>query len=159
MRSFNRMNKIIEIASTFSYPVEDRVRALRELSKYPYQEVIAAAVKCSIVDDSFDVRRAAVETLRRIDPKAAFDKYLKNLGHKSPEVLERAIHALGQLAYSPQQTVVELLNFVDHPDERVRGAAKKIVAKLAGSRLSAESPRHRGRTPHLQVVGHPSAYI
>ena len=153
------LNKTIEIAGTFTYSDEARVKAIEELSEYPVREVFNVITKCAIVDNSPEVRRKAVQVLQGISPQATHEIFLKHLHHKNPRVLERAILALKQLAFDPQGTTRELLGFVNHPDHRVRAAAKEATAKLTekgGSGLTRSSVRNKTT---LRVVGQRAAYV
>lgn len=134
------MSKMIEIAGTFSYPPDERINALQELSDYPCRESFEVAMKSSLVDPVLEVRWKAVEVVRAIDVGSAHERYRKSLNHANARILERSIYALGQLGIHPMETIEMILELAGHEDRFVKEAVKNVVAKLAAGQ------KHFGRS-------------
>lgn len=173
------ISELIEVASTFDYPVEARIEAIGKLSHHPCKEAVDVILKSSIVDNADEVRRAAVAALAHINPRLAFDRYIQHLKHPNPKVIGRAIEALGQLGTAPhlleqagydrREIAVLLLEHVQHQEPVVRAATKAALDRIAQAvtqrhgkpnNRQASQPAGQGRSKdRVHVIGRSAAYL
>lgn len=170
---------IDDLASVFlsaEHPIEERVGAIRTLSRYgAFAEPAVPHLIQALTDETPEVREAAGETLGVIDPdwpqhEAVFDvlpKFIKSLKSRDKDTRIAAAEVIAAIGPPAESAVDRLAAGVEDPDGEVRAAmiqalkemgpaAGKAADPLVGHLTDADDETREAAAETLIFIGDPA---
>lgn len=170
---------IDDLAAVFlsaEHPLEERVGAIRTLSRYgAFAESAIPHLIKALADENPEVRGAAAETLGTIDPDwsqndAVLDvlpSFIKSLKSRDKGTRIAAAEVIGAIGPPAESAVDRLAAGVDDPDSEVRvamiqtlkkmgPAAEKAVDPLIGHLTDADDETREAAAHTIMAIGDPA---